>query len=254
MNVLDLFSGIGGFSLGLERAGMRTTGFCEIDAFCRRVIRQHWPHVPIYHDIRELRGNAVGPVDVVCGGFPCQDISLAGKGAGMAGQRSGLWSEYARIVGELRPRYVIVENVAALLHRGLDVVLGDLATLRFDAEWHCIPACAIGAPHVRDRVWIIAYADGEAEHAVPVDAEMAGLPPAVADTAGRGLAFRQRLLTRRQIADAAASSSGQWDDLPGMGRAVHGLPNRVDRIKALGNAVVPQIAELIGRAIMNEAR
>src|SRR5258708_2164912 len=163
MNVLDLFSGIGGFSLGLERAGMRTVAFCEIDPFCRRVLAKHWPDVPVYDDVRTLTAARVGScgqlIDVICGGFPCQDISFAGKGAGIGGERSGLWSEYARIIGEVRPKYVIVENVAALLGRGLERVLGDLAALGFDAEWHCIPASAVGAPHRRDRVWIVAHSD-----------------------------------------------------------------------------------------------
>ena len=192
MNVLDLFSGIGGFCLGLERAGMRTVAFCEIDPYCRRVLAKHWPDVPVYDDVRTLTAarlmadatawrrstrtsrrateriangeQRTGPstercgIDVICGGFPCQDISVAGKGAGIGGERSGLWSEYARIIGEVRPRYVIVENVAALLGRGLERVLGDLAALGYDAEWHCIPASAVGAPHRRDRVWIVAYA------------------------------------------------------------------------------------------------
>jgi DNA (cytosine-5)-methyltransferase 1 len=230
VNVLDLFSGIGGFSLGLERAGMRTVAFCEVDPFCRRVLAKHWPDIPCYDDVRSLTAERLAAdgiaADVICGGFPCQDISVAGKGAGIEAERSGLWSEYARIIGELRPRYVIVENVAALLGRGLERVLGDLATLGFDAEWHCIPASAIGAPHRRDRVWIVAF-----------------------PRCG-GLAFGERLLTRRQIADAAASAPCQWDDLPDVGRAVHGLSNRVDRLCGLGNAVVPQIPEIIGRAIM----
>src|SRR5512139_1947664 len=161
MRVLDLFSGIGGFSLGLERAGMRTVAFCEIEPFCRAVLRKHWPDIPIYEDVRSLTAERLAAdgisVDVICGGFPCQDISVAGKGAGIEGGRSGLWSEYARIIGELRPRYVIVENVAALLGRGLDRVLGDLAEIGYDAEWHCIPASYVGAPHRRDRVWIVAY-------------------------------------------------------------------------------------------------
>jgi DNA (cytosine-5)-methyltransferase 1 len=164
LNVLDLFSGIGGFSLGLERAGMRTVAFCEIDPFCRRVLAKHWPSVPIFDDVTKLRGPDVGSVDVICGGFPCQDISLAGKGAGLAGERSGLWRDYARLIGELRPSYVIVENVAALLGRGLGDVLGDLASLGYDAEWHCIPASAIGAPHRRDRLWIVAYTPTRSMH------------------------------------------------------------------------------------------
>lgn len=163
MRVPDLFSGIGGFSLGLERTGgFQTVAFCEIDPFCRRVLAKHWPEVPIYEDVRtldavRLDGDGIGRIDVICGGFPCQDISLAGKGAGLEGERSGLWSEIARLAGELRPRFVIVENVAALLGRGLDRVLGDLAEIGFDAEWHCIPASAIGARHGRDRIWLVAY-------------------------------------------------------------------------------------------------
>ena len=150
MNVVDLFSGIGGFALGLERAGMRTVAFCECDPFCRAVLRQHWPDVPCYDDVRavtaaRIRGDGIIDVDVIAGGFPCQDISQAGRGAGIDGNRSGLWREFARIIGEVRPSYVIVENVAALLGRGIGVVLGDLAALGYDAEWHCLPAAAVGA-------------------------------------------------------------------------------------------------------------
>src|SRR4051812_29928105 len=121
LSVGSLFAGIGGFDLGLERAGMRTAWFCERDPFCQHVLAERWPGVPCYPDITTLRGADVEPVDVLCGGFPCQDLSLAGGGAGLAGARSGLWSEYARLVGELRPRYVLVENVAALVARGLGV-------------------------------------------------------------------------------------------------------------------------------------
>ena len=158
LTVGDLFSGIGGFSLGLERAGMKTAWFSEIDPYASAVLRKHWPDVPNHGDIRGIRAGAVERVDLLCGGFPCQDISNAGKRAGIDGERSGLWSEYARVIGELRPRYVVVENVAALLGRGLERVLGDLAALGFDAEWHCIPASAVGAPHRRDRIWIVAHA------------------------------------------------------------------------------------------------
>lgn len=162
--VLSLFAGIGGFDLGLERTGgFETVAFCEIDPFCQRVLKKHWPEVPCYDDVRTLTAERLAAdgiaVDVICGGFPCQDISTAGKGAGLAGERSGLWSEIARLVGELRPQFVIVENVSALLGRGLGTVLGDLAALGYDAEWHCIPASAVGAPHRRDRIWIIAYVD-----------------------------------------------------------------------------------------------
>lgn len=158
MNVLDLFSGIGGFSLGLERAGMRTVAFCEIDRFCREVLAKHWPGVPCYEDVTTADFPAA---DIVVGGFPCQDVSLAGRRAGITGERSGLYRELIRALRVVRPRHAIVENVAALLGDGLDLVLGDMAESGFDAEWDCVPACAIGAPHERDRVWIVAHANGE---------------------------------------------------------------------------------------------
>jgi DNA (cytosine-5)-methyltransferase 1 len=165
VKVLDLFSGIGGFSLGLERAGMKTVAFCEISAKCRHLLNHHWPEVPAYDDIctltaDRLRADGIA-VDAICGGFPCQDISFAGAGAGIEGERSGLWRHYARLIGELRPGVVIVENVAALTSRGLGVVLGDLALLGYDAEWDRIRAADVGAPHLRARLWIVAYARGE---------------------------------------------------------------------------------------------
>ena len=169
MRVLDLFSGIGGFSLGLERAGMETVAFCEIEPFCQKVLKKHWPEVPIYNDVREitndrLESDGIRGIDVICGGFPCQDISVAGKQAGITGERSGLWSEMCRIIDDIRPRYAIMENVTALISgdrgRWFGRVLGDLAEIGFDAEWHCIPASELGAHHHRDRVWIIAYPKG----------------------------------------------------------------------------------------------
>lgn len=162
LNVLDLFSGIGGFSLGFKRAGWITIGFCEIEPSCQRVLAKHWPDTPIISDIRDLNADSLlTSVDIICGGFPCQDISLAGKKAGIAGSRSGLWKEYARLINELKPRYAIIENVANLRSSGLVTVLTDLWQIGYDAEWHCIPASALGAPHRRDRIWIIAYPNRE---------------------------------------------------------------------------------------------
>jgi DNA (cytosine-5)-methyltransferase 1 len=269
VNVLDLFSGIGGFSLGLERAGMRTVAFCEIDPFCRRVLAKHWPHVPCYPDVRELTADRIRAdgiaVDVICGGFPCQDISVAGKGAGIEGSRSGLWSEYARLIGELRPRYVIVENVAALLGRGLDRVLGDLAALGFDAEWHCIRAADVGAPHLRDRLWIVAYADGGRwrqagrDHPSHPQADCAGAPyrlgdasASLADAHGPRFPPPWPKPDGENWRDAGGmfAASDWWSTEPDVGRVAHGIPARVDRLRGLGNAVVPQIPEIIGRAIM----
>ena len=165
LTVLDLFSGIGGFSLGLERTGgFKTIAFCEIDPFCRRVLAKHWPGVPIYEDVRELTKRRLvldirRRIDVIAGGFPCQGISEAGLREGLQDPRSGLWREYARIIGEIRPSCVIVENVSELLRDGYGMgeVLGDLAKIGYDAEWHSIPALAIGADHIRERIWIIAY-------------------------------------------------------------------------------------------------
>jgi DNA (cytosine-5)-methyltransferase 1 len=317
MRVLDLFSGIGGFSLGLERAGFETVAFCEIDPYCRRVLARHWPEVPCYDDVRTLTAERLGAdgiaVDAICGGFPCQDISSAGKGAGLAGEHSGLWREYARLVGELRPAYVIVENVAALLGRGLGTVLGDLAALGYDAQWHCIPAAAVGAPHRRDRVWIVAYpgcqrgaargeagylacapgageADGEERqrdgnaadhrgpnvadadsivaelrqhHAGAADAQQRDMPgrrgSALADALRQGLhACAQAGLHRGEEGTGARhvnpAGRGWWETEPDVDRVADGVPARVDRLRALGNAVVPQIPELIGRAIMSENR
>lgn len=155
----SLFSGIGGLDLGLERAGMVCRWQIEVDDYCQRVLAKHWPDVPKYGDIREVTGEELERVDLLCGGFPCQDISNAGKRAGIDGARSGLWSEYIRLVRVLRPRFVLVENVAALLVRGLDRVLIDLAESGYSAEWDCIPAASVGAPHRRDRLFVVAHTE-----------------------------------------------------------------------------------------------
>ena len=231
MNVLDLFSGIGGFSLGLERAGMRTVAFCEVDAKARKVLAKHWPTVPIFSDVRELDRATLDlltdadEIDVICGGFPCQDISIAGTGAGLAGKRSGLWSEYARLIGEIKPAFALIENVSALRARGLEQVLGALAALGYDAEWHCIPAQAVSAPHLRDRVWIIAYAHD----------------------AGRD---EQRRPGAKLAQFVESQRAHGWAVEPDICRVVNGFPGRVDRLRQLGNAVIPQIPEAIGRALM----
>lgn len=375
--LLDLFSGIGGFSLGLERTGgFRTVAFCEIDPYCRRVLAKHWPGVPIHDDIRTLsyaygagcqeshllqqgrsgvvgtrseisdaqgkrcrqgrpgrivacgkdgtpaRDIADGPIDVICGGFPCQDISAAGQGAGITGERSGLWFEMSRVIGEVRPRYALIENVSALLGRGLHRVLSDLAALGYDAEWHCIPASAVGAPHRRDRIWIVANVRSEqhqgAGHANgrptaarfpevnycefysvcydpnqcddPNDCwlkrhsecepagwrEEAGLDPdaqaLLRASIERGGANRDHAGAER---DNSAGNGGGTQSAMGLlahgfsaglarglepdpwgfepldaPRVLAGVPDHVNKLRSLGNAVVPQIPELIGRAIL----
>ena len=291
LKLLDLFSGLGGFSLGLERTGgFETVAFCKIEPFPRKILSKHWPEVPQYEDIRELnaarlRDDGIA-VDAICGGFPCQDISTAGKGAGIEGERSGLWSEYARLIGELRPRVVFVENVAALLGRGLERVLGDLAALGYDAEWHCISASAIGAHHHRDRLWIVAYATSErcreaGQHSQRPEEWPAGRSEILAHTdsvrrnggaAEHGPHGRKVIARNSNVSDAMrerppgqgrtinashptqeiyrAINDRRWEAEPDVGRVANGIPNGVDRLKALGNAVVPQIPELLGNAYL----
>lgn len=234
MRVLDLFSGIGGFSLGLERAGMQTVAFCEQNKYCHAVLKKHWPEIPIYDDVRTLTAARLADdgiaVDVICGGFPCQDISIAGKGAGLAGARSGLWWEFHRLIAEIRPAWVVIENVSALRHKGLGDVLRSLAAVGYDAEWHCIPASAVGAPHRRDRIWIVAYPHNKGESIGKINAKAQRVQIAVTNGGWR-----------------------RWDGKPQDVRMDNGIPNGMDRLKALGNAVVPQIPELIGRAIYEQS-
>jgi DNA (cytosine-5)-methyltransferase 1 len=240
----SLFAGIGGFDLGLERAGMICKWQVEIDEYCQKVLAKHWPDVQRYGDIQKVF--ALRKVDLICGGFPCQDISYAGKGAGIEGARSGLWSEYARIIRLVRPRYVLVENVPALLGRGIGVVLGDLAESGYDAEWDCIPAAAVGAPHRRERVWIVAHTDnaGPQRRDSPILSERASKW-----TSGQGRP--SRILAYSEGKRGSDQDARQfWIAEPDVGRVAHGVPRRVDRLKALGNAVVPQVAEWIGRRIL----
>ena len=275
----------------------------EIDPWCRKVLAKHWPDVPKFEDVCKVGSHNLEPVDLICGGFPCQDISNAGKRAGIEGERSGLWSEYARIIRELRPRYVIVENVAALLARGIDVVLRDLAESGYNAEWDIISAAAVGAPHRRERVWIVAYPKGERQRSglqrrgVKLDgteeggnssqcseerslADANGERPALTgesnagqgSIAGRHSAgggssavphpFQSGLEgnvcevvagTSQGRYDADAARPGWWAIEPDVGRVAHGVPKRGDRLRGLGNAVVPQVVEWIGHRIMADS-
>ncbi len=231
MRVLDLFSGIGGFSLGLERAGMRTVAFCEIEPYCRAVLRKHWPDVPCAEDITK-REFKEGEADVICGGFPCQDISLAGLRSGLAGARSGLWRQLVRAIRVVRPRYAILENVAALLGNGMGTVLRDLAAVGYDAEWDCIPAAAVGALHYRDRVWVIAYPDTNS------------VRPQRLRPAPSGAWCQQQF--ERLVQDQVRLSipAGRMQSIS------DGVPGRMGQLKAYGNTVVPQIPQIIGEAIM----
>jgi DNA (cytosine-5)-methyltransferase 1 len=243
VRVLDLFSGIGGFSLGLERAGMETVALCEVEEYPRKVLARHWPGVPIYEDVRDvskqrLDADGITGIDVITGGFPCQDISLAGHQKGIDAERSGLWGELARTISEFLPRYAIIENVSALLSgddgRWFARVLRDLASIGYAAEWHCIPVYVTGGAQIRDRVWIIAYPESDTME----ESKLVG--QIISD----GQVYGEPGLVGWPVWPA-------WDEdqCPMVGMA-HGVSCWVDRSKGLGNAVVPQIPELIGRAIM----
>ena len=307
MRVLDLFAGIGGFTLGLERAGFETVAFCEIDPYAQKVLRKNWPEVPIYDDVRTITADRLATdgigVDVITGGFPCQDISTAGRQAGIEGERSGLWSECARLLGEIRPRYAIFENVTNLLNGDggdwFKRVLGDISAIGYDAEWHCIPASAIGAHHHRDRIWIIAYPNSDSESGRSFNAgevqsasllENASRIQRVSGSEEQGVLremqedravfnqscrrgethmadskrirqsgsgkFKQSIFATQdqdgKTTYALSSCSSRiWETEPDVGRVANGVPARSHRLKCLGNAVVPQIPELIGHAIKN---
>jgi len=300
VKILDLFSGIGGFSLGLERAGMETIAFCESDKKAQLVLKKHWPGIPIYDDIRQLKGTmfTAGTIDLICGGFPCQPFSVAGKQKGQEDDRH-LWPEMFRLIQEIRPRWVIGENVAGLINMGLDQVLSDLESADYSCQTLVIPACAVNAPHRRDRVWIVGYTDKgergrlgnwqerftgssedvahsnsggpqirrtESGQILPVRKENPDLLPAIKES-GKNVANStgQRIQRGGAIGEQEPSihagqtisrsngsgvGAGHWSIEPGMGRVANGVSGRVERLKQLGNAVVPQIPEIIGRAIM----
>jgi DNA (cytosine-5)-methyltransferase 1 len=220
----SLFAGIGGLDLGLERAGWSCRWQVERDEFCRSVLRSRWPAVRLEGDVVSVAFSALESVELIAGGFPCQDVSHAGRRPGIEGQQSGLWAHFARAIRELRPRFALVENVPGLLSGGMERILGDLAGLRYDAEWDCIPAAAIGAAHLRARIWILAYSGGDR------------------------VAADRPLFAGRPELDLCAG----WAPEPAVARVADGLSARVGgrAINALGNAVVPQVAEWIGRRLM----
>lgn len=229
LTVGSLFAGIGGFDLGLERAGMRTVWQVERDPYCRDVLASRFPEARRYDDVSTVDTRELADAQVVCGGFPCQDLSPVGRRAGIAGKQSGLWTHFARVIRDVRPRYVIVENVPGLLVRGLDTVLADLADVGYDAEWDCFPAAPFGAPHLRARIFLLAYPRG-GRHGSPAEAICAG----------RGV----------------PEPCSWWQDEPGLARLADGLSGGLElarraRCHALGNALVPQIAEWIGHRILD---
>ena len=233
---ISLFAGIGGIDLGLERAGFRCVAQVEIDPFCRRVLAKHWPRVPKFTDIRHFtRSDVHEQPDLVAGGFPCQDISCAGRGGGIEGARSGLWKEMLRVIRSFRPPAVLVENVPTLRSRGLGTVLWDLAASGYDAQWDCLPAAAFGAPHLRDRIFIVAYAGCLRRNA-----------PAIFD----GFTPHQHGAWAPKDDGALVEIAGRaYRRYPEHLRVGHGIPHPVERVRGCGNAVVPPAAEWVGRRI-----
>ena len=300
MRFLDLFAGIGGFSLGLERAGMTCVGQVEIDSFCNRVLEKHWPNVKRIKDIHNVTGTEFGTVELVCGGFPCQPFSQAGKRQGKKDDRY-LWPEMLRVIRAARPHYVFGENVPGIVNMELDKVLSDLEGEGYASQALNIPACATDAPHKRARVWILAYsidrkhrANGRQERK---EAQISGgsreagcsrgacrtseSPEVLANSeriskkwqkpengkGGRSVLCREG--SRANVPDSPKqrlerekptggrpgeqrlpSECSLWLPEPGVGRVANGVPMRMDRLKALGNAVVPQVVEIIGRSIL----
>ena len=328
MKVLDLFSGIGGFSLGLERAGMETVAFCEIEEYPRSILKKHWPDVPIYNDVRQLKGDELGTIDVICGGFPCQPFSVAGKQKGKEDNRH-LWPEMFRLIQECRPRWVIGENVAGFIRMALDDVLLDLEAEGYSTRTFVIPACAVGGIHQRDRVWIVAHAESVSSNggepwkydesaiqaqagakssngitsnsASTVSSEQSvrkgivtnsthkhdrpsdtreierqesesgkeNQSDVVADTISEGLQGSKQQGAHGEKERASRSTAKQSyackfvrsefqpisiPTQPTVRKRDDGLPDNVARLKALGNAVVPQIPEMIGRAILSSCK
>jgi len=293
----SLFAGIGGIDLGLERAGMTCAWQVEIDPYCQKVLAKHWPEVKRYEDIREVGADNLVPVDLICGGFPCQPHSFAGKREGSADERD-LWGEMFRVICEVKPRWVLAENVPGLLSseagRFFGRVLRDLASVGYDVEWESLPAAAFGAPHIRERVFVLAHSNGtrgggtgrDAIHeerrtcedwreGVQETAEringvaVSNVEPASSyggHTSGReDVADTERLRRNPEFWKSEGQQSGErwqarsesttyggswWSVEPDVGRVANGVPSRVDRLRSLGNAVVPQVAEWIGKRIL----
>lgn len=241
LRVGSLFAGIGGLELGLEMTGhFKTVWQVEKDEYAAKVLAKHWPKVKRHDDVCTFPTNDHDwQCDVICGGFPCQDISYAGDGAGLDGKRSGLFYELARVVRQVGPKYVVLENVAALLTRGMGDVLGTMATLGYDCQWHCIPAASVGAPHIRDRVFILAYSNR-----------------ARSKERLASKARQNAWITKKPIdCDHGKSWTANkhkvdwWAVEPKLDRLVHGVSSRVDRLRCLGNAVVPQVACVVGQIL-----
>ncbi len=294
MKVGSLFSGVGGIEIGFEKQGFETQWCVEFEPYAKTILKKRFPSAKIYDDITKIDFEAVPKVDILTGGFPCQDISNAGKGVGITGSRSSLWKYYFKAIRILRPRIALIENVAALTKKGLNVVLGNLAEIGYDAEWYNISASAVGANHQRERIFIIAYPNGNRESDVPFDeGQRQRVVDEVFNTYNNGqpsskeqesiikrsnssktresetIKFKRPSSESRNVEQLSHSNNSRqqregkdeirqelfcsreysWSTEPELGRVADGISNRVDRIKCLGNAVVPQCAEVFAEAI-----
>jgi DNA (cytosine-5)-methyltransferase 1 len=273
LRVGSLFSGAGLCDLGFHQAGFRHVFFCEVDPYCRTVLARHWPGVPIYEDVREIDPASLPAVDVLAGGFPCQDVSCAGGRVGITTEsRSGLWSEYARIINGMRPRYAVIENVKGLLSKGMETVLQDLSTIGYDAEWEVLSAAACGAPHIRERVFILAYPHRDQLNPVngllsPLVGNMGDMHESNGGAAWNGIwvdrSSRKALRAAypgcvlRRVGDGSAGrldSSGRA--VPGAVLSLSPVERRawLPRLKALGNGITPQQAFFVACCILRAER
>lgn len=278
LKILDLFSGIGGFSYGFEKTGkFETVAFCEINEHARKVLKKHWPEVPIFEDVSKLNWKSNWQqIDVICGGFPCQDVSIAGKKKGLIDEngeatRSGLWFQYKRLIAEIRPKYVIIENVKNLLNNGFATVLKDLHEIGYNAEWHVISARSVGSVHLRERIWIIAYPYNtrfkEQLRSIPNEKEYDSIKlcsnkTSESDTIPSNSynfrlwrSFASEEKKSEWWSKATSSFRNWWETESTICRMDDGLSSRLDkyrreRIKQLGNSIVPQIAEFIAERII----
>ena len=265
LTVGSLFSGIGGLDLGLERAGMEVIWQSEIDRYGCRVLKKHWPEVPNHGNIKEIKWGDVVRPDIICGGYPCQPFSTAGKRNGTDDPRH-LWPWVREAISELRPKYAILENVRGHVSLGLNVVLGEMASIGYDAEWQIVSAASVGAPHLRQRVFIVAYPNnsGSGTSTSRIDTNRSqeikewdiqsqfGLSRCGTEMANTTSPRLQGPIGQviERYRERPANGSW-WVTEPDVGRVAHGVPSRVDRLRGLGNAVVPQVAELIGRMVID---
>lgn len=256
----SLFAGIGGFELGLERAipNAQTIWQVEQDAFCQSILKKHWPHAQLFDDVRAVGAHNLPPVDILCGGFPCQNISKSGKKEGIHGEKSSLWFEMRRIISELRPPIIILENVAAITFRGLPKLLGDLAALRYDAEWCIISARDFGAPHLRERWFCVAYTNSNSKpkrtkHDKTLEITNTNETPRQEQSTHTERLASKIGFEHRDCKDDRIHQRQYWQShiapKPILCELDDGIPQRLPRLRALGNAIVPQCSQWIGEQV-----